>query len=511
MVVLLLASIKHDASAQYHGKRGLQFGAKVGASSYNGDVNAVRPGENQYDLTFEGEMFYRFGRWFGLGVKHSVGRYPELSTTEPSRSSTALAIRSYLLNKRMSPYIQLGASRSTGGDDVGYGLAVATGFELEMSRYVSLFQDISFDQVIPDAALDGTEGGRNFDLFGRIGVGLRVNLSKKQSYFRLARVEQADSIMIGEEGEFRAIVRGVDESDVSFEWDLPGGVVYRENPIRHSFASPGTYQMNLSMMANGEERTEVVYVNVFKPFVPDTAAAAEKDRLSVKIASLTGDKSLEAGSEGTYQIRTVSGAAQPIQFEWDMGDGSTRVGNYVVHRFDEPGVYRVFGRVVNEFGDDSRILVVEVLPRTTPVVEDVIADVKIDSTVTPVVGNEDEDIAAPEAIVPATDSAAVPVQDDAPINETPAPNAPVERNVSHIDFDAGGYSWVVELHDTASAAAAKAEEYKYIGFPYGTRRDPESGKFAVLVGQFETEAVALKISWRIQQHASRRIWLTKIK
>ncbi len=524
LALLVAVATAGDAGAQHHAKKGLQIGMKVGVSSYSGDIDVVLPGESNFDLTLEGELFYRFSRWFGIGVKQSYGNYPTLSATEGQRNSTAIAIRSYLLKKRLSPYIQVGASRSSGGSEAGYGVALATGFELEVSRYIALFQDISFDQVLPDVALDGLSGGRKYDLFGRLGGGIRVNLVKSKRGFDFVRVDQADSIMVGEVGQFAAVLQGIDPADVRYKWDLPGGVTYTENPIRHSFSNSGSYEMNLTVTSKNEIVREVVLVNVFRPEVVDTVETEDISSKAVRISSISGSETIDVGAEGAFRMRIETGAAWPIQYQWDMGDGSMIVGNYVVHRYESPGVYRVRGEASNSFGKDSREMTVEVSRSLTPV----IGSDWVEESV-PVATTEPQDETRVATDTPETNrdttigndegvsgSSGETDDSETDLSVTDTKRTPVaapnpERNVSRIDPDKGGFSWVVESLKTAAGAATRAEDYKYLGFPYGYKLDAETGLHNVMVGQFESEWVALKVSWRIQQHAPRRIWLSPVK
>ena len=515
IVTLLIVSAVNvpTADAQFHARKGLQFGVKVGASGYNGDDDFVLPGENRYSLSYEGELFYRFSRWFGLGVKQSFGKYPGLSSTKIDRSSSALAVRSYLFPSRFTPYVQVGANRSWGGVDPGYGIALSTGFEIEVSRFLAIYQDISFDQVMPDGALDGAEGGRRYDVFGRLGAGLRLNLVSSRRALRIARVNQPDSLLVGEVGQFTAVVDG-SARDASYRWELPGGVIYDENPIRHSFPSPGRYEMRLTVTSHDEQQLRSVFVDVYRPFVPDTVGDYQESLKAVRIAGLSGDTSLRTGEEGVFRMRIETGAEWPIEYAWDMGDGSAMVGNYVVHVFDNPGVYRVRASARNAFGEDEAEMTVEVLRNSdTAISQKAPTEAVIAEPVRPEPAPLSADDVAPELPPVVEDT------DDTPATElavtdtkrTPVADPNPNRNISRIDFNASGYTWVVETVDTASEAATRAEEYKYLGFPFGYRRDRATGKYNVLVGQFETEYIALKVSWRIQQHAARRIWLDTIK
>jgi PKD repeat protein len=285
--------------------------------------------------------------------------------------------------------------------------------------------------------------------------------------------------------------------------------------------------MHLAVTSKSELVNEVVLVRVYKPAVAETIKSSEDNKKSVRIAGISGSESLEVGAEATFRMRIETGAAWPIQYEWDLGDGSSVTGNYAVHRYSSPGVYRIRGKATNAHGYDSREMIVEVT--RAAIVADVPGDGARDASSTlesPRITNTTPTNQNPRTSpANSVDETAVktggsstttdePTETDLSVTDTKrtpvaAPNP--NRNVSRIDSANGGYAWVVESLETAAGASTRAEDYKYLGFPYGYQRDRETGLYNVMVGQFESEWIALRVSWRIQQHAPRRIWLTSVK
>jgi hypothetical protein len=492
-----------SADAQYRSNRALQFGVKLGASSYSGDVGPAPPGTASFDATWEVEAFYRFNRWLNIGVKQSTGAYPSLDGPTKRRQSTAIGIRSYFLRGRFAPYLQVGASRSYGGESAGMGLSSAVGAEIALSRRLALFQEFSFDTVSPDEAFDGEIGGRSFDLFGRLGVGLRFSVGKVPGVMRIDRIKHPTVVEAGKVVSLEAVLAHRPRGDVQVDWELPGGVIYTTNPIEHTFGFPGQYEFDVVATSADGKVSRRMTIEVLPS--AEALAEAEVDTTigTVEIDNIYGPRMTVAGTSGTYRVRIAPGAVQPVEYWWEMSDGSTVQGNSVSHTFDQSGTYAIRAWVRNEVGADSMTIAILVDPaevESAPIVAEIRENIEQAAAKAPEPTPIAVEVVEPENELPPVSS------DDPPVVVIQAPPT------SGIDLSLGGYTWVVESLPTKAAAEARTDGYKALGFPVGVYEDSYNGKteFHVVIGQSATKRVAESIGARIQRHVPARIWLLEL-
>lgn len=488
-----------SADAQYRSSRALQVGVKLGASAYRGDMGPAPPGTPSFASTWEIEAFYRFNRWLNIGIKQSTGGYPSLDSPTSRRKSTAIGIRSYLLGGRFAPYVQVGASRSYGGGSAGIGLSSAVGAEIALTRRLALFQEFSFDTVSPDEALDGEIGGSSFDMLGRIGVGFRFNFGKLPGMMRIDGINHPAVVEAGKPVTLEVVLADRPRSDVQIGWELPGGVTYSTNPIQHTFEVPGNYEFDVVATGSTGKVSRRMSIEVSPS--AETLAEAEVDSTLglVEIENIYGPRVTVAGTSGTYRVRIVSGAAQPVEYWWEMSDGRTIQGNSVAHKFDTPGTYAIRAWVRNEVGADSMtiaILVDPAEPEVAQVEPTVVEAAPVDTTSVDAALVEAAPVVSDNDVPPVTHSEPPPVVIQAP-------------PTSGIDASLGGFTWVVESHPTRSEAAARSKSFESLGYPVGVYQDSYNGKteYHVIIGQSASKRVAETIGSRIQRHVPARIWL----
>ncbi len=373
LALLILGASATDSNAQFRQNSAFQLGVKLGASSYSGDVGPAPPGTAAFDATYEIEGFYRFNRWLNVGIRHSTGSYPALGGTSDRRHSTSIGLRSYVLKGRFSPYLQLGVSRSYGGEMVGMGLSTAAGAEIAISSRLALFQEVSFDSVFPDEAVDGSIGGTSFDLLGRIGVGMRFTFGKNPKKLRIDRIEFPATIEAGKSVRFSAVVSNAADG-AQFEWDLPGGAVYAQNPVDHVFEAPGKYEFDVVVKGENGRAMKRVKIEVAPSSEAVAAAAADSAARVARIEAVYGPRVTIAGTQSVYRVKIADGGARPVEYTWLMGDGGIAEGNNVSYQFDEPGTYAITAVVRNEAGSDTTTIAVLVDP-SPEASSDAIADV----------------------------------------------------------------------------------------------------------------------------------------
>jgi PKD repeat protein len=119
----------------------------------------------------------------------------------------------------------------------------------------------------------------------------------------------------------------------SYQWDFGDGTTADGAQAVHGFAEPGTYEVRLAVTddagASCSPAADVARVLVNAPPV----AVAGDDRqgfVGGAYDQLLFDAAGSSDPDG-----------QPLTYVWDLGDGTTRTGEKVLHAFAEPGEYTV--------------------------------------------------------------------------------------------------------------------------------------------------------------------------
>ncbi len=106
--------------------------------------------------------------------------------------------------------------------------------------------------------------------------------------------------------------------------------------------------------------------------IASTVATADAQRSTyrpVQIDTIYGSSSIEVDEVDNYRVRISAGAKWPIQYYWDMGDGTLSIGNNIVHKFKRPGNFRVRVWARNSSSVDSTEMIVRVTDQTIPPAE----------------------------------------------------------------------------------------------------------------------------------------------
>ena len=98
-----------------------------------------------------------------------------------------------------------------------------------------------------------------------------------------------------------------------------------------------------------------VRINLSDPAIPPAVIA------------LDGPTRLEAATPVTF-VATVNDetVSDPVEYRWDLGDGTTSSGLEVSHHFDEPGNYTLTFTAMNEGGTDKQVLNIAVAEPPPP-------------------------------------------------------------------------------------------------------------------------------------------------
>jgi outer membrane protein OmpA-like peptidoglycan-associated protein len=82
--------------------------------------------------------------------------------------------------------------------------------------------------------------------------------------------------------------------------------------------------------------------------------------------SISGPRELLVGKEGEFSVSLVEDATPPVEYTWDLGDGTTKFGSEVLYQYAQPGTYTVSVMVSNARSSEERLLTVRVRARPEP-------------------------------------------------------------------------------------------------------------------------------------------------
>jgi PKD repeat protein len=119
----------------------------------------------------------------------------------------------------------------------------------------------------------------------------------------------------------------------SYRWDFDDGSSADGAAAVHSFAEPGLYEVRLAVTddagASCSRAADVARVLVNAPPV----AVADGERQGF-VGGAYDQLLFDAGGSSDAD-------KQPLSYPWELGDGTTRTGEKVLHAFTEPGQYTV--------------------------------------------------------------------------------------------------------------------------------------------------------------------------
>jgi PKD repeat protein len=137
-------------------------------------------------------------------------------------------------------------------------------------------------------------------------------------------------------------VRFTDQSAgqiTSWSWNFGDGSTSGQQNITHTYTTPGTYSVNLTVTGSGGSDTLVKtnYITVTSPSIP--------------VAAFTGSP-LNGGDPLTVHFVDQS-AGNITVWNWNFGDGSTSSQPNPTHTFQKPGLYTVSLTVSGPGGSDT--------------------------------------------------------------------------------------------------------------------------------------------------------------
>lgn len=149
---------------------------------------------------------------------------------------------------------------------------------------------------------------------------------------------------IGESLQFDAgSSHDIDGRITAMRWDMGDGTVQEGPTITHAFASPGLYEVALTVTDDS-----------------GVSNATATDRVSVRVNApprpAIGDQPRPV-SVGEATVLDATGSTDPdgaiLSYSWDFGDGARGVGERVRYAWAAPGIYTVTLTVTDDSGSGS--------------------------------------------------------------------------------------------------------------------------------------------------------------
>ncbi|NNE36018.1 MAG: PKD domain-containing protein [Rhodothermales bacterium] len=176
-----------------------------------------------------------------------------------------------------------------------------------------------------------------------------------------------------------------------------------------------------------------------------------------------------------FRVRLHHGAVWPVNYMWDMGDGNRLIGNNVLQRYREPGLYTVSVVAHNRLSADT--LMTQVLVRSPD-------GERNDQTTAVDVRSEGQT----EVIAPG------------PRRVRYSPDE--LRSTAAVSQSTGGYGWVVGTYLDRPSAEQLMRQFKIKGLRTGIITDRgtnASTAYRVVVGQFASTGAALAAKREVQR------------
>ena len=194
----------------------------------------------------------------------------------------------------------------------------------------------------------------------------------------------------------------------------------------------------------------------------------------VQLVDIVAPSALEAGTVGHFRAQVAPESLRPVNYLWDLGDGTLSVGTLVSHIYATPGTYTVSVTAQNARGRDT--LHTEVAVEVPPEPAD-----EAETT---------------RAVRPVSETA--PDEDEEDVSTPAAPRATFSRTAlfggGGIEESDGGFTWVLASDLWEERARDRMLYHRLRGVRADVAVDTVgtgSPAYRVVAGQFATEAEAL--------------------
>lgn len=374
---------------------------RVGIAEYSGDrdpslweLNEFSVDDNGFPWAGAVEVGYQFSQAFSFSLGYQVANYPTIMPAEwYTRRHTAQALLRFGLPTRVSPFLTLGGHGSVGytdfsggeeDDKMAFGPVLGLGLDIVLNDRTSLVFEWLSNFTFSDFDIDGAEGPSNiadadhnwspegsqvddlddgepnndedffsdFDALSTLSLGLKLNLKSAFTPVDVMSVDCPATIEEGETATFTAVVNDDDATrPIDYMWDFGDGSTSEGLVATRSFADAGTYTVTFTAMNDGSTDSEMCTVTVEEPPAPASIVSVSADEESFQLCEPT-----------EVDFRANVRGDEPVDYEWNFGDGSTSEASNPSHVYDTPGTYTVTLTVTNEVGSDTRTMTINARP-----------------------------------------------------------------------------------------------------------------------------------------------------
>lgn len=464
--------------------RGLVVGVGFGTGTYGGD--GVSPFNNA-NAAMRFESFYNLSERLSAGLNFISAKYGLRGDT---RGSLGLAVRFRFLEDRVSPYGTVGFHILNGGEKTGSGPMGALGIDWAASDRFSLFLEGMMQASTPDDAFDKVESGSGIDALLTVGVGLRLRLTQPKRPGFAVDITVPDTVLVGDIITLGATVTGNPASPVTLSWRVEQLTEYRGEQVRHAFRYLGPQRVTVigrDKRYEVRQSAEIVVVDDSRyEFVGDAVGPVVNRQGRPRILEIYGDRTVKIGVSHNYRVRLRPGASWPVNYAWEMGDGTSLIGNNVLHRYVQPGQYTITAISKNSLGADTLTTQVFVEPAAGP---------------------------GREPTTPSRDPTASTDPENAPRPIVRRYHPDELRSSDGVRPTGGGYGWLVGNYMDQSPAQQMLRQFRTRGFRTGILVDSQGGGssvYRVVVGQFASTGNALAAKREVQRLAPTPISLIDI-
>lgn len=163
----------------------------------------------------------------------------------------------------------------------------------------------------------------------------------------------------------------IDGTIDSYQWDFGDGDTGTGSTVSHIFMGAGTYTVNLKVVDNGSATgTAATSITVNAP-TDNTQGVQITSSNILPQAVITATPSPADNSNIAFDAYSSTDTdGKIISYKWNFGDGDTATGDYVEHKYPNPGDYNVVLTVVDDTNassqDSMTISVVDLPAVNTP-------------------------------------------------------------------------------------------------------------------------------------------------
>lgn len=319
-----------------------------------------------FPYSLSGELGYRFSSAVDIGLAYQFGQYafihgrPFTTRAAPPGKGgdlgtirhTIQALGRYTFKANdwtVSPYVDGGVNVTFGGYTTGFGPSIGIGFDVLLGDHTSLFLETRSSIILNDDAADGLETDTPVDALTHApALGVRYDLRSPETPPRVLALECPTDVRATEEASFIARINAEEVSrPLEVQWAFDDGRTTTGRTVSHTFSRPGTY--DVAVTARNDAGTARASCSVTVTPVPEPAVIASIDATPNPAQECDAVR-FEASAEGD----------RPIDYEWELGDGTSASGSSVTHTYDGTGQYTARLEASNEHGRDQDSVTVRV-------------------------------------------------------------------------------------------------------------------------------------------------------